>query len=242
MQRIWELDFLRGLAIAMMVLFHFAFDLNYLGIAPIAVYKGGWLLLQRATISLFLLLVGVSLWLKFQKMQDQPGGIIVKEFGTRAALLFAVALLISLATWIVAPHEFIAFGIIHFIALSTLLALPFLRFYKLNLFLGAVLLASSLFISLPQINSALLLWLGFTFPGFVSLDYVPLFPWFGLVLIGIFVGKFFYIKVNLNSIVEKPRLQIVSLLETAGRKSLLLYLIHQSILLGLLQLYVMFSK
>lgn len=236
MQRIWEVDFLRGLSIAMMVLFHTAFDLHYLGIVPIFAYEGGWLLLQRTTISLFLILVGVSLWLKFRKMQGQPSEIIVKKFGKRAALLFAAALLISLATWIAVPSEFIVFGVIHLIALSTLLALPFLRFYRANLLLGAVLLASSFFITLPKISMPVLLWLGFTFPGFVSLDYVPLFPWFGLVLIGIFAGKFFYMQAN--SIVEKPRLQFVSWFQFAGRNSLLLYLAHQPLLFAALEAYL----
>ncbi len=283
MNRLWEVDALRGMAIGLMVIFHAAFDLNYLNIIPISIYQGGWLLLQRVTISLFLLLAGASLYLKSEKLAAQNSSIIASrkslsvnhsglsiehssmtqtqssgfvlmpdskkqlfcriifascyniEFAKRALFLFVVALAISLATWLVVPQQFIAFGIIHFIALSTIAAIPFLRFYKVNLLLGIALLASSLFFSLPQINTPLLLWLGFTFPDFQSLDYVPLFPWFGLILIGISAAKLVYKENKLK--IKKPQSKIVEWLCIAGKDSLWIYLLHQLVLLGLLKLY-----
>ncbi len=229
--RLWEIDTLRGVAIAMMVIFHAAFDLNYLGIIQNSMYAGSWLLLQRATITLFLLLVGVSLYLKYEKTKT------FIPFAKRAAFLFAIAILISTVTWLIAPHEFIAFGIIHFIALSTILAYPFLRFYKLNIAIGAALLASSFFFQLPQINTPLLLWFGFTFPSFQSLDYVPLIPWFGIVLIGISLAKLAYEKHQFK--LTEPKTQITTALQWMGRNSLAIYLAHQPILFGILKLYTL---
>ncbi|MFH1246757.1 MAG: heparan-alpha-glucosaminide N-acetyltransferase [Candidatus Micrarchaeota archaeon] len=236
-KRLWEIDALRGIAICLMVVFHFAFDLNYLNIANISVSQMPWLLLQRITISLFLLLVGASLYLKSEKLAAQQKNINL-ELAKRAFFLFAVAALISLATWLIAPQQFIAFGIIHVIALSTIVAIPFLRLYKLNLLIGALLLASSFFFQLPQINTPLLLWFGFTFPGFQSLDFVPLFPWFGLILIGIFAAKLAYKENKLKINLEKPQSKIVELLQIAGRNSLLIYLLHQPILFAALKLYM----
>ena len=234
--RLWEIDALRGTAILLMAVFHFAFDLNYLGIAKIAVYQMPWLLLQRITISLFLLLVGASLWLKSEKLTTENKNANA-EFAKRALFLFALAALISLATWLIAPEQFIVFGIIHFIALSTILAIPFLRFYKLNAIIGTALLTSSLFLQLPQLNTPLLLWIGFTFPGFQSLDYVPLFPWFGLVLLGIFAAKLFYREVKFK--IEKPQSKVMNIFTAMGQNSLLIYLLHQPVLLAALKLYTL---
>ncbi len=236
MERKWELDALRGLAISLMLVFHLAFDLNYLSIMPLSVYQMPWLLLQRLTITLFLLLVGASLWLKSEKLAAENKNVNV-ELAKRALFLFAIAALISLATWLYTPQEFIVFGIIHFIALSTILAIPFLRFYKLNLLIGTALIASSFFISLPQLNTPLFLWLGFTFPGFQSLDYVSLFPWFGLVLLGIFAAKLLYHEMKINF--QKPQDKISDIFTLMSRNSLSIYLLHQPILLGILKLYTL---
>lgn len=231
--RFWQIDALRGVAMLLMVAFHFAFDLNYLNIVEISVYEMPWLLVQRITITLFLLLVGISLFLKSEKVKAQNKDSL-KEVARRSLFLFVIAAGISVVTWLVEPQRFIAFGVIHFIALSTLLAIPFLRFEKLNLFVGAVLLAAGLVFSLPQINTPLLLWLGFTFPGFQSLDYVPLFPWFGLILIGIFAAK----QINWQSLkVSESQSNGLNALATIGRNSLFIYLAHQPILLGVLKLY-----
>jgi len=54
--RFWEVDFLRGMAIVLMVLFHLAYDLNYFGVQQIEVSSGFWFYLARFTASLFLLL------------------------------------------------------------------------------------------------------------------------------------------------------------------------------------------
>ncbi|MFH0713589.1 MAG: heparan-alpha-glucosaminide N-acetyltransferase [Candidatus Micrarchaeota archaeon] len=230
--RIWELDCLRGVAIILMVIFHFFFDLNYFGILQNAMYSGYWLIFQRVTLSLFLITVGVSLHLQRVK---NPRQIFSKRF----IALLAAAVLITIATWLYSPSETIWFGVIHLIALSTLLAIPFLNRAKLCAAIGTVMLAGSLFFTLPQINSPLLLWLGVQFPGFSSFDYVPLIPWFGLILIGIYLGKKLYPL--LASIVPKPQNAIINYkinaLQFLGCNSLVIYLIHQPLLFAAIKLW-----
>ncbi len=229
--RYWQTDALRGVAIAMMVVFHFFYDADYLGILQNSMYQGGWLIFQRATISLFLLLVGFSLWLSYEKMTDKSVASVLNKFGKRTAKIFAGALLVTIGTLIAIPQGFVVFGVLHFIALATLLALPFLRLGYLNLFLGLSLLAASLFYSLPVLDTPLLLWLGFTYPGFQSVDHVPIFPWFGLVLIGVFAAK----QVKLRHS-DAPRR--FALLAGMGRNSLVIYLAHQPVLFALLYAFV----
>lgn len=67
MARLWEVDLIRGMAVVSMVIFHLAFDLNYLGILRIDLDSALWFYLARLTASLFLLLVGISLTLSHSR-------------------------------------------------------------------------------------------------------------------------------------------------------------------------------
>ncbi|HNI42045.1 MAG TPA: heparan-alpha-glucosaminide N-acetyltransferase domain-containing protein, partial [Methanoregulaceae archaeon] len=60
-ERYPEIDIARGIAVVMMVIFHIAFDLSFLGIAGIPVSSLPWRAFAMATAALFLLLVGISL-------------------------------------------------------------------------------------------------------------------------------------------------------------------------------------
>jgi hypothetical protein len=68
LNRFWEVDFLRGIAVAMMVLYHFVFDLNYFGISDFDIHNGFWFYFAHLTAFLFVLLVGVSLVLSHERM------------------------------------------------------------------------------------------------------------------------------------------------------------------------------
>ena len=70
MQRFWELDTLRGIAIIMMVLFHFLWNLNYFGFVEVSLYSGVWGLFQKATAGLFLLLVGTVLTINYNRYKE----------------------------------------------------------------------------------------------------------------------------------------------------------------------------
>lgn len=235
MERYWEVDAGRGIALALMIVFHFIFDLNFLGILKIEPYEGLPLLLQRATISLFLLLVGVSLHISRERMNDKRTAAVAEKFAKRSLFLFAVAALITTATYaFLGGKGFVVFGIIHFIALCVLLTPIFLEFKVLNAVAGAGMLASSLFFQLPQAGTPLLLWLGFTPPGFSSVDYVPLYPWLGLVLLGVFAGKTLYPKGRRAFKIRARQPEGTGLLSWMGRNSLSIYLAHQPMLFGAL--------
>ncbi len=234
MKRVWEVDAVRGLAVVLMVGYHFFFDLNYFGFASVNLYQGAFLLWQRVTAALFLGLVGVSLVL-FRQRHPRFG-----DFGKRAVKIGAAALLVTLATTIYPGwgNGAIVFGVLHFIALASLLAYFFLDCYWLNLALGVGLLAASLIVTLPVLQTPLLLWLGFPPAGFYTLDYYPLFPWFGLVLVGIFVGKTLYEKKeDKNGFANRFNVRKpfnTSGLEFVGRNALSIYLLHQPVLIALL--------
>ncbi len=218
--RYWEVDALRGLAIVLMVVYHFFFDIGFLEIASINLQDAPLLILQRTTAFLFLILVGVSMTL---------GKPDFKKTLNRAVKLGAVAILITVATSIYPGNGAIVFGIIHFIAVSVLLGYFFLSFNWPNLLAALGVLAAWLLAGSFTQGSPYLIWLGFPPADFYTLDYYPLLPWFALVLAGIFIGKtVFPLK---NRMPEPGAAQPLCFL---GRKSLAIYLLHQPVLLVVL--------
>ena len=219
-KRVWQVDAFRGLAVVLMIVFHFFFDLDYLGLAAFSMYDGAFLVLQRVTAFLFLSLVGVSLVLAKPDLTQA-----VRRF----LLLSGVAFGITLATLVYPGKGAIFFGIIHLIALSVLLGHFFLRFNSLNLFFGSLFLLSGFVVSGVTTSSPLTLWLGLRPAGFYTLDYYPLIPWFGLVLFGIFLGKKVF-----QPLVRSDPPKIAAPLGWLGRHALWIYLVHQPVIFGVL--------
>lgn len=225
-----EVDLLRTIAILGMVVYHIAFDLQEFYGFDINVFSGPWKTLARATAILFLLLVGVSFYLSAERKHNNIR-LIFQGALKRAAILFFFAYVITLVTYFWAPDEYIRFGILHLIATSLLFLPFFVHFGVWNALIGLFCLAlGPVFSSMQTIHSNLLIF-GITPPGFQSLDYFPLFPWFGVVLLGFALGKLLYGK--------EQNLRIVSLplaLTMPGRISLAIYMLHQPVILGILWL------
>lgn len=221
------LDVLRGIAIIMVVVFHLFFDLNYFGILHNEVYEGSWLLFQRTAATLFVLIAGISIVVSEERNKEGYFHHL-----KRALFLGVVAVLITIATWFY-PHDgFIVFGIIHFLAVSVALAPLFFRFRVLNAIIGLLIILVGL--TLWQINSPYLVWLGFTYPGFYSLDYFPLLPWFGVFLAGMGAG---YRFIENKDIINVPQNNfLIKFLSFLGRNTLIIYLVHQPIFLLLLEI------
>jgi uncharacterized membrane protein len=232
--RLWEIDLFRGIAILMMVLFHTVFDISFLGIAPLDVSTGFWRYFAYATASLFLLIVGVSLIVSHDKAQQKISGVpLALKFVTRGIFIFALGLLVTLGTWLYLRDGFVIFGILHLIGISVLLSPLFFRFGKLNILLGLACIPAGWIIS-GMSGPAIMLPLGIIPPGFASVDYTPLFPWFGLVLIGMGIGKFLYAAGERRFKAPQIPELIVTPLSFLGRHSLLIYLVHQPVIILLL--------
>ncbi len=236
--RFWEIDSLRGIAIIMMIASNFVTDLDYFNITNVNSVSGVWWFFARTTAIIFIFLVGVSLAISYSRAQASsrmPNAHIFFKFLNRGLKIFSWGLIITLVSWLFLKNDFIIFGILHLIGLSIILAYPFLKLRFENLFLGAAIIIAGFFIQYLKVNSLWFLWLGLTPQNFFYIDYEPLIPWFGVVLLGIFAGNTIYKKglraFKLPAFENNAAIKYLSLL---GRNSLLIYLIHQPILLLML--------
>jgi len=79
------------------------------------------------------------------------------------------------------------------------------------------------------------LWLfGWVQPGFYSADYFPLFPWLFVFLLGTWAGAY----VVEGRLPERFYTWTVPFFPEVGRRSFLIYLLHQPVLYGLVSLGV----
>ena len=229
-----EIDITRGIAILMMVIFHTVFDISFFGIAPVNVATGFWRYFAMTTAFLFLFIVGISLVVSHARSAAKLDRFsLAKKFLYRGAGILALGLLVTLATWWYLHEGFVIFGILHLIGVSVMLSPLFFRFGKYNIFLGLLCIAAGFFVGTFQ-GPVWLLPFGIYPPSFTSIDYTPLFPWFGVVLIGLGAGEFLYTKGVRHFTMPAVPEQVAVPLSFLGRHSLILYLIHQPVIILLL--------
>jgi uncharacterized membrane protein len=226
-------DLLRGFAVVQMIVYHFIYDLNYFGWANLSMNRDQpWVGWRTAIVTQFLLLAGVSLVLRHARDAAGGGG---RDFWLRWAQVAGAAALVSAGSWLVFGPRFIWFGILHFIAAALLigrLLLP-LGLWNLPLGLGAI-AAGRLFVD-PAFNGLPLAAIGFAVAKPRTEDYVPLFPWLGVVLVGIALATLWQRRgfalppraARLNG--APPRLLV-----WLGTWALTVYLVHQPIIMAAL--------
>lgn len=222
--RIAEIDCFRGIALLLMILFHLVFDLAYFYNWSIDYLNGFWYYLGKAAAILFMLVSGISNTLSRNPIR-------------RGLTVFSAGMLITVVTYYYNPAMYIRFGILHLLGFGMLTTPWLTKLSALLLILaGTTLLVMSNWTANLMATSSWLLPLGITPTGFASLDYYPLFPWLGVVLYGLAIGKLLYGHKQpclSPSATTSPPARILSWL---GRQSLLIYLVHQPIILALLLL------
>jgi uncharacterized membrane protein len=227
-ERIASIDALRAIALLAMIAYHFAFDLRFYGVIG-ADFENGrfWTTARASIVTSFLLLAGISLVLA------DRAGIDARRFLRRVAVIALAALAASIGSFFVFPQTFIYFGILHCIALSLLIARPLAQRPVVAVGLGIAIILAGLAFSHPAFDSRLTSWIGFTTRKPATQDYVPLFPWLGVVLLGIGLGNAL-LRAQLRPIAALGRAPRPLL--WMGRYSLAIYMVHQPLLMGVLWL------
>jgi len=222
--RFYEIDAVRGSAIIAMVLFHLFYDLDFMGYYDIDAASGFWWAFPRAIASVFIFIAGVSLALSYSS-----GKRDFRHYAFRGLWIFMWGLAITFVTYAAVPYAYIRFGILHFMGLAAVLSYPLLKGRVMNLVLGFILIALGFILKAVSVPYPYLIWLGVKPYFFRTLDYFPLFPWFGVLLVGIAAGNFFYPEHRRRiGLRELPHLEPLCFL---GRHSLMIYLVHQPVLL-----------
>jgi len=215
----------------MMFVFHFTYDLNFFGYVQINFLADPfWANFRRFIVCSFLLLVGISITLA------NRNSLNIKRFTHRLSLIITYALLVSMGSYLMFPDSYIYFGILHFIAVASVLGLLFRKFYWFNLLFGSGLLLLDALYSNTFFNNPAINWLGLMTYLPHTEDYVPLIPWFGVVLIGMFIGQRWFSHNKSSWIQWQARNPLSKTLAFAGRHSLHIYILHQPIFIGLLGL------
>ena len=208
------------------MVYHFAFDLDFLGILEVPVMQGGWLVLARFVQFLFLGLVGVSVSLSSRGFLGQL---------KRGAFIFLLGMGVSLVTYVFVGEGYVKFGVLHFIGAAVPLLVLFKGRALWALMAAALSLQLGLIFEGLTTTSAFLFPFGITQSSFYSLDYFPLFPWLSVSLVGLLIGEKVY---GARRETVMSHLERVPGLVVMGSHSLLIYLIHQPLFYGALLLFV----
>ncbi len=243
--RVNWIDFIRGLAIVNMVLYHLIYDLVYIYGYEISWFsKNPGYYWQQYICWSFIMVSGISMSFSKDNLKR----------GTRIMLL---ALLITAVTTAAGPELSIKFGILHFIGLGLIIShflynlmhkvkssigmtVSFMVFittkymvYNSNQFFEYFIseqTASDLIYRLRSVRFMFLF--GFPNNNFKSADYFPLIPWLFLLWTGYFIGK--WIKSNLYMV---KKIDIgENIVSKIGRHSLKIYILHQIIIMAALQI------
>lgn len=231
--RIPLIDLVRTAALMGMVAFHFSYDLLMFGLIPRAYAASDVFYVHaRLVAGSFLLLAGLGLWLAHWQ------GIRWTVFWWRFGKIAAAAAMVSLATWAAMPDFYVYFGILHAIALFSLLGLAALRLPAIaTIILGAGFIFGAEYLRSTGFDAPVLRFVGLSTLPAQTMDFEPIFPWFGVVLLGIALGQMGTRFGWWSALAGKPTGIWANRLGWPGRHSLAIYLIHQPVLLALLWSY-----
>ena len=234
-----EVDVARGLAMVAVIVYHLIYDLDVLGGYPIESTSGFWGAFADASAFAFVFLAGLSLSLSSARAGRSHGGDwgAFGKYLRRGTRIFAYGMLITLAFWAL-DFGIVVFGILHLIGASIVLAYPFVRLRWANGLLGLLLVALGAYLQTEPVAvtgpaGILLAPLGIEPEGFYMPDYRPLLPWFGVVLLGLFFGNTAYGRRG-GSTVDADGTSYRAPLAVLGRHTLLVYLVHQPVLISAL--------
>ena len=232
-------DVWRGLAIIGVVVYHFGWDLNFFGyITPDLMFSEPVTAFARVLAGSFMFLAGVSLVLAHHSK------VLWRKFLKRLVKLVAAAAAISIITYFLFPEGFIYFGVLHSIAVASVLGLAFLRLPIGLVFLASLaMLAAPLFFETSLFDPRILAWIGFAAEPPMANDFVPVFPWFGVTLAGVGSTRLFLSRRAVRDAPPKPANgAVVRRVAWIGQQTLPIYLLHQPLLFIGFVVFTIFSE
>jgi len=234
--RLWEVDALRGLAVVAMMIFHFMWDLWFYGLTTQDIGGPNWQAFARGIGTTFIFVLGLSATLDYNRMIAK-GISPFKRTLQRGLLVLGCGLIVSAGTYFFVGDEWVRFGILHHAGVAIILAYFFMRLPSpVVAVIGVVLIAlGTYFAGIPG-PSPWLIPFGLVPPGMGMVDYYPLLPWFGVALLGVAFGKIAYANgARKFSLPDWGQSLPIRLLRFLGRHSLIVYIVHQLLFIGLIE-------
>ena len=238
--RFESIDVLRGLAVVWMTIYHFCFDLNHFGyIDQRFLIDPFWTLQRTAIVSLFLFTAGIGQAIAAEQGQGWP------RFWRRWAQVAGCALLVSAGSWWMYPKSYIYFGVLHGMAVMLVVARFTAGWGRWLWPLGLLAVAMPSIanwgqLTLDKVNfydffdGKALNWLGLVSRKPLTEDFVPIFPWLGVLWWGLAAGQ---------ALVRRRRDVLAAIVPASvqpliwlGRWSLAWYMLHQPVMIGVLVL------
>lgn len=242
-ERAWELDFLRGIALLMMLFMHMSWDVRYeFGADVFSYLKAGWFwsFIHPVIVVLFVSVSGICCTLSRNNVKRG-----LKLLGATFALTLGTVLI----TYIAHVECLIIFNVLAVLTCGIFLYALISFIEKktkadpnaVNVIMGLI----GLYIVICGCNihyidystdNLIFLPVGFDIAGTPDMaDYMPLFPWLGVFMIGCVIGRLCYKeKKTLFAGRGKVMRAISRPVEFIGRHSLIIYLVHQPVVYGIL--------
>ena len=241
--RIWEIDALRGCAIILMVFFHLLVDLSDFFGYDIVYYELPWMPVGKASAILFMLISGVSCSLSGSNIR-------------RGIRVFLYGMVVTAATFFFVRELYIRFGILHFLGSAMVIwgmtdrLLQNDRAKRLLLYVSSPsFIILGIFFDRMRVDNPYLFVFGLITNTFTTYDYYPLIPWLGVFFVGVAFGLLFYkgraytngVQGKAQSLfpgtenrLSKQAAYVLAWLMAMGRRSLLIYILHQPLMLAIL--------
>lgn len=246
MDRIYEIDIVRGFAVIAMVIFHYFYIFYLMGESDTAVSNSLVACLANFAHITFIILFGVNLALSYQRNKEK-GAKDDDYFGKqmkRALTFYIIGAIVTLFTYLIFPHKYVVFGIFHFLATSIILSQFFVE-NKTTAVLGLVIFY--LVYSVAQTDQYNILNRCYNSPLFCfvtglgntqynSIDHFSLLPYFMFVLIGIILGHTYFDKGNRRfKYLENKDSKYFTIIKKIGQNSIPIYIMHWFILYYLIK-------
>jgi uncharacterized membrane protein len=231
-ERFIEIDFIRGFAITMMIVFHLFWDLDYYGLSPMdnQIYGYGQLFPP-----IFFSLVGICLVISSQHKTQ-------KQLIIRGMWILAIGFIITILSRIIIPEKPVTFGVLHCIGLSIILSSFFVK-KKTNVsYLSIILITLGILINNWHVQKPNIIQLAIGIHQAdlwrYTVDYFPLLPWFGVMLFGVALGNILYKDGKRQfPFPDLSKYMPIRIISWFGKNSLPVYLLHQPLIAGTL-LYI----
>lgn len=233
--RVWELDALRGFCILCMILIHLLFDLVYF-IGLDILFSSAYLFVQQYGGTIFVILSGVCATLGSKSFR-------------RGLLVFACGMLITgvtFAMWklgMAGRDVVVRFGVLHLLGICMMLYPLFKKLPTPALVMIGVILAVAGYLAAGMLVE--IPWLfpfGLVTADFTSGDFFPLLPHLGWFLLGVCLGRRVYADKQTRFPGKIGSSPVSRFFCFCGRHSLLIYLVHQPLVYGLLELIAMLKQ